>query len=224
MVVALLALAVKPVSLALWPGVVWALVSARLPGRAAIAVPLVLTAVGCVAAALIVPGGPRRFTSYLWQFYSPAQAWAAPIPQLPPWPAWDVWLEGVVGAFGWLEVRFPSWVYAAVAAVAAVVAVLALRRVRPRRDARMIIVLGLPVAALLAGLHLTEEWFLVRDARGFTQGRYLLPLLPLAALAAGAALGSVPARVRGAALGAGLGLLVAGQLASLAIVAGRFYA
>ena len=44
----------------------------------------------------------------------------------------------------------------------------------------LLVVLGLPAIALLAGLHLTEAWFLVRDARGFTQGRYLLPLLPLA--------------------------------------------
>jgi 4-amino-4-deoxy-L-arabinose transferase-like glycosyltransferase len=222
--VALLAVAVKPVSLALWPGVVWALVAGRLPARRAIALPVAATAAGCLAAALVVPGGPRRFASYLWQFYSPAQAWAAPVPQLPPWPARDVWLEGVVGAFGWLEVRFPPWVYAGAAAVAALVLVLALRRVRPRRDGVLIVVLGLPVVALLAGLHLTEEWFLVREARGFTQGRYLLPLLPLAALAAGAALVGVPARARGVVLGAGLGLLLAAQLASLAIVAGRFYA
>jgi 4-amino-4-deoxy-L-arabinose transferase-like glycosyltransferase len=222
--VALLAVAVKPVSLALWPGVLWALAARRLPVRWAIGLPVAVTAAGCLAAALVVPGGPRRFASYLWQYYSPAQGWAAPIPQLPPWPARDVWLEGTVGAFGWLEVRFPPWVYACAAVVAALVLVLALRRLRPRRDGVVIVVLALPAVALFAGLHITEEWFLVREARGFTQGRYLLPLLPLAGLAAGAAVGGLPARVRGVALGAGLGLLVAAQLASLAIVAGRFYA
>jgi hypothetical protein len=102
--------------------------------------------------------------------------------------------------------------------------VLALGRLRWRRDAVLVVVLGLPAVALLAGLHLTEEWFLVREARGFGQGRYLLPLLPLVALAAGAALGAVRPRGRAVALGAGLGLLAAAQLASLAIVAGRFYA
>ena len=77
----------------------------------------------------------------------------------------------------------------------------------------------LPALALLAGLHLTEHWFLVNDGKAFTQGRYLLPLLPLAGVAVAAA---VAAGARGRRRARGL--MCTWQLASLAIVIGRFYA
>ena len=103
-------------------------------------------------------------------------------------------------------------------------AVGALRRIDLRRDAPLLLVFALPAFALIAGLHLTEEWFLVREHSGFTQGRYLLPLLPVAGTAVAVAFAGLPARRRAVVAGAGLGLLVVAQLASLAAVAGRFYA
>ncbi|HWT25719.1 MAG TPA: DUF2142 domain-containing protein, partial [Solirubrobacteraceae bacterium] len=173
------ALAVKVVGVALLPGVVWAFVWRRVPVRHVLA-GIVAAA---VVAALVVPGGPRRFASYLWQFYVPFDAGTNVLPQLAPWPLRDVWLEGTVAAFGWLEVRLPWWCYAAVALLGAVVLVAALRRMDLRRDIGVLLVFALPAIALVAGLHLTEEWFLVRERAGFTQGRYLLPLLPVAGAA-----------------------------------------
>ena len=64
----------------------------------------------------------------------------------------------------------------------------------------------------------------MRERSGFTQGRYLLPLLPLVGWPRPPRFAGLSARVRGAPRRAALGLLAAAQLASLAIVAGRFYA
>jgi 4-amino-4-deoxy-L-arabinose transferase-like glycosyltransferase len=219
-VVMLVALAVKPVSVALLPGVLWALLWRRIPLRLVLGA-LVVTA---LVAALVVPGGPRRFASYLWQFYVPFDAGTNVLPQLAPWPLRDTWLEGTVGAFGWLEVRLPWWFYAGAAMLGLAVLVAALRRVDLRRDTHILLVFVLPAIALLAGLHLTEAWFLVRERSGFTQGRYLLPLLPLVGATVAVAYAGLPARARGVAAGAALGLLVVAQVASLAAVAGRFYA
>ena len=108
------------------------------------------------------------------------------IAQLPAWPAWDRWVEGTLGAFGWLEVRFPLWVYIALAALAVVILVAAAPALR-RVPGAVAVALVLPAVALLAGLHLTEHWFLVNDGKAFTQGRYLLPMLPLAGVAVAAA-------------------------------------
>ena len=214
------ALAVKPVSVALLPGVLWALAWRRIPLRAVAAV----VGLAVVVATLAVPGGPRRFLSYLWQFYVPVDAGTNVLPQLAPWPLRDTWLEGTVGAFGWLEIRLPWWFYAAAAAVIVVVAVGALRRIDLRRDAPLLLVFALPAFALIAGLHLTEEWFLVRQRSGFTQGRYLLPLLPVAGAVVAVAFAALPVRRRAPVAAVGLGLLVIAQFASLAAVAGRFYA
>jgi 4-amino-4-deoxy-L-arabinose transferase-like glycosyltransferase len=231
----LAALAVKPVSAALLPGVLWAAgvgLWRRRRGSDPPARPLALglaaaAALGAAAAVALVPGGPRRFASYLWQFYSPVQAGTVPIPQIEPWPLRDVWLEGSVAAFGWLEVRFPGWVYAAVAVALCALAIGGVRvfvAAGVRRHAHELVVLALPVAALVAGLHITEEWLLVREAEGFAQGRYLLPVLPLGAVVWAGALRALAPAGRRVAIGAFLGLLAAGQLLSIALVATRFYA
>ena len=57
-----------------------------------------------------------------------------------------------------------------------------------------------------------------------SQGRYLFPLLPLAGLVVATALTTVPARLRGGALGALVGGLSAIQLFAVALVVTRFYA
>ena len=93
-----------------------------------------------------------------------------------------------------------------------------------RSTARAMVFFALPAFALIAGLHLTEEWFLVRQRSGFTQGRYLLPLLPVAGAAVAVAFAGLPVRRRAPVAAIGLGLLVIAQFASLAAVAGRFYA
>ena len=66
-----LALAVKPVSVALLPGVLWALAVA--PGARAGARWPAVARRGASSRFVVVPGGPRRFASYLWQFYLPVR-------------------------------------------------------------------------------------------------------------------------------------------------------
>lgn len=215
------AVGVKLGSVALVPGLVW--VGAAFLWRRAGRPPLPPRAVafgsaaalllGALTAVAVATGRPHQLGGYLWQFYSPTDTGG--FPQLPEWPLRDVWLESTTAAFAWLEVRFPWPVYALIALLFAALLVSALPRVRPTALA---VAFVLPSLALVAGLHLIELDMLLERGSGFTQGRYLLPLLPLLALA-------VAALVRRAALaGAVLGGLAAWQLASLAIVMARFHA
>ena len=111
--------------------------------------------------------------------------------------------------------RFPWPVYALLALllVALLAALLPRLRLTP-----LAVAFALPALALLAGLHLTELDMLLTEGQAFTQGRYLLPLLPLLALGVAAVVR------RGVLIGAVLGGLAAWQLASLAIVMARFHA
>jgi 4-amino-4-deoxy-L-arabinose transferase-like glycosyltransferase len=226
------AVAVKLAALALLPAVGWALIVAlwraqrwavpRVPVLgAAVAAVLAVAATVAVAAS---PGRPRLLGSYLWQFYLPELPGQFRFARLSEWPLRDAWLEGVVGAFGWLEVRFPGWTYALAAAVAVIVVVGAARAVRGSRAHAVTLFLALLVLALPIGLHLAEYRMLVLDDRAFVQGRYLLPLAPLGAAAAAAALGALSPQARAVGTGLALGGVAAWQLASLAIVVGRFYA
>jgi hypothetical protein len=215
------AVCVKPASLALLPGLVWVCAaffwrrSGRSPPRPrTIALGAAATLVGGALVAVVVAAGtPRQLAAYLWQFYSPLDSGG--YTQLPQWPLRDVWLESSTSAFGWLEVRFPWPVYALIALLLAALLIAVLPRLRATAIA---VAFVLPALALVAGLHLTELDMILGEGRAFTQGRYLLPLLPLLALA-------VAAVVRRAAFaGALLGGLAAWQLASLAIVMARFHA
>jgi Predicted membrane protein (DUF2142) len=215
------AVCVKPASFALLPGLAWVFAaffwrrSGRPPLRprtVALAVAATLAA-GALVAVAVAAGTPRQLGAYLWQFYSPTDSGG--YTQLPAWPLRDVWLESSAAAFGWLEVRFPWPVYALVALLLAALLVALLPRLRLTALA---VAFALPALALAAGLHLTELEMILEEGKAFTQGRYLLPLLPLLAL-------GVAAVVRRAAFaGALLGGLAAWQLASLAIVVARFHA
>ena len=174
-----------------------------------------------LAAAGDLPG----FASYLWQYYLPRLPFQHPVEGLGSFKAW-IWVTGSWGRFGWLEVRFPYPVYALLALVTLAAfagAALAARRRRVRVDRAVVAVFALAAASLLLGLHLADYDNLVDEGAPVNQGRYLLPLLPLGGLAAAAALTNLGARRRlqGAALV--LGGMIALQLFSLALVAGRFY-
>jgi 4-amino-4-deoxy-L-arabinose transferase-like glycosyltransferase len=171
---------------------------------------------------------PSYFASYLWQFYLPKLSSQAALPGgISKDYGYDIWFGTGWGVFGWKDTRLPPNVYSALrwisfgVLLAAAIALI-LRRVR----------LGLPVALFLAfnffglllALHWVEFRFVVERGEAFLQGRYLLPLLPIAACAGAAALTLVPARLRGAALGVGLAGLLALQILSLATILERYYA
>jgi 4-amino-4-deoxy-L-arabinose transferase-like glycosyltransferase len=174
----------------------------------------------------------RELASYVWQFYLPRLPFQDTNPgiaadRLSDLGVYAVWIKTGWAAFGSLEVRFPDWVYALLAAVSALIgggAVAAVVRGRWRPTRLMAGFLALAALVLLAGLHWTEYQVIVDTGSGSNQGRYLLPLMPIAGVATAAALTNLRPPARQGALAALLGALFAVQLFSLAIVAGRFYA
>ncbi len=169
-------------------------------------------------------GGFRGLVSYLWQFYLPGLPGMTPIVGQSALPVYDVLLKGAWAAFGWREVLFPGWVYALLGLITAAVGVLAavgLWRDRRRVDWMIGLFFLLVAAGLLGGLHWTEFG---KGGFGFIQGRYLLPLAPLAAAALVRAILWAPPRVRGPLIGGALGGLLVLDLFSLGLVLERFYA
>lgn len=168
----------------------------------------------------------REFVGYMIQFYFPSPPFLAPFPLIEPLPVYDTFLKGAWGSFSWLEVDLPGQIYAALAAVTMAVGVGAIVTITRRWqavDKRLLAVFASVVICLLAGLHLTE-YKLVKSGVPFNQGRYILPLIGLAAIAVVCALRSLPARWQPRLAASWLVMLFGLQLLSLATVAIRFYA
>jgi hypothetical protein len=77
---------------------------------------------------------------------------------------------------------------------------------------------------LLAALHWTEYHLVKSGSGNFNQGRYLLPLIGLAGLAAAQTLRPLPPRGRAIGVAVILGSLFTLDLCSLALTMERFYA
>jgi len=195
------------------------IVYTRLVGRAAAA--QVSAAAGTGGA-----GSLRELASYLWQYYLPRLPFMTDF-QHGGVPAYQVLFKQGWGAFGWLEVRFPEWLYRLLLVLTAGVAAAAIARIvalRRRVDWWVGAFFAVAAAALLAGLHWTDYHYLIEGRGNFIQGRYLFPLVGLAGLAAAQAVAWLRGRARAAAVGTLVGCLLALQFVSLAIVAVRFYA
>lgn len=232
----------KAAGLALVPGVVlvlFLLVSPERRRRAGVAV--VAGAAALVAAGLLLTrnladrasvdlradelGG---FLTYLWDFYLPRLPFQHEYTALSlDNPAWTVWVKHVWASFGLLEVQFPGGVYAVLAAVALATlaaAAAAIARGRLELDRRVVAVFGLTAACLVAGVHWVDFQQVNEDDLRVIQGRYLLPLMPIVAVGVAAGLANLGRRGRqlgAASILAGMALL---QLASLGLVAGRYFA
>ncbi|MEA2398065.1 MAG: hypothetical protein QOK25_1621 [Thermoleophilaceae bacterium] len=171
-------------------------------------------------------GGIRGFASYLWQFYLPPLPFQTELPQLASSGVYETWLRGSWGWFGWLEVRFPNaayLVFAAVSVAAFAGAAVALVRRRVRTDRAVLAFFAIALVSLPLALHLAEYESLARLKGTINQGRYLLPLLPIAGVATAAALTNLHPTRRVAAAGLVIGAMVVLQLFALGLVAGRFY-
>ncbi|MGX6449913.1 DUF2142 domain-containing protein, partial [Patulibacter sp. S7RM1-6] len=165
-----------------------------------------------------------KLLSYVWQFYLPMLPFMDPVQSAPPLPVYDVLFKGAWGTFGWLEVNFPGWVYVVLLLLSLAVAGAALWSLwRDRRglDPAIAVFVVLVAVGLLAGLHVTE---FQKGGTGFIQGRYVLPLAPLAGLALARALGRLPRRAVAPAAGAALGGLVVLNVFAMAMMLERFYA
>lgn len=171
----------------------------------------------------------RELASYLWQYYLPRLPFMNRVnfTSTGGYPAYEVWVKQGWAAFGWLEVRFPSWVYGLLGGLTAGVGVAALARAGRawrRIDRAVALFLLLIAATLLAGLHWTDFHNVTTGAGPFMQGRYVLPLAPLFGAAVAAALTWLRGSARRVGVGVALGGMFALQLFSLALVATRFYA
>ena len=171
----------------------------------------------------------REFGSYLINFYLPVRPpFIRDFPVLRTFPLYSVWIKTSWGAFGWLETRFPDSVYPLFALISAATFGGALyaawRRVVaiPWAVVAFFVLMLIPLAL---GLHWLEYRELVTLKYGIRiQGRYLLPLMPIAGVAVAAALSLLRERWRPVAAGLVVGGMAALQLVSLGLVAGRFYA
>ncbi len=124
-----------------------------------------------------------EFASYLWQFY---------LPRLPvmhtvyfdSYQLRDIWFNGFIGQFGWLDYKFPHWVYDGALAVALGLLALATRelvRLREVLRSRLwelstYVVLTFGLLLLIAGTAFSAR---LDGAVGYEQPRYLFPLLAL---------------------------------------------
>ena len=169
----------------------------------------------------------RELFSYVWQYYLPAiptQIYRSP---REGFPLFDLWVTQGWAAFGWLEVRFETWVYHVLAAItgATFLAALvgAMRKWR-QVDVRSLVFLALAAGALLGGLHWTDFHQLEAGAAGFMQGRYLFPIVGIFGLVLGTALSLVPAQRRAIAASIAVAGLLAFHVAALGLVLERFYA
>lgn len=165
---------------------------------------------------------------YLWQYYLPKLPFQVTLPEsYPSLPAFDYWVQGGWARFGWLEVRFPEavyWVIAVTTGALVMGGAVALLRKRSRANLLLAGFLALVAICLLGGLHVVDYRTLISQGGPFTQGRYLLPLLPLLGAAAAAALSLAGNRLRVGLAGVLLGGLFALQIFSIGLVATRFYA
>ena len=55
-------------------------------------------------------GSILEFASYMWQFYLPRLPFMHTV-YFETYQLRDIWFNGFIGQFGWLDFRFPHWVY-----------------------------------------------------------------------------------------------------------------
>jgi hypothetical protein len=221
----------RPVVIAALPVIVW-IVVLNLQNHAA------LSARPSVAALARAPGPVvGNLFDYLWQFYLPRLPGQAvfhvpklrllPSPRLDPGlPVWNLWIREGWGAFGWIDVYMPAWVYAVLAVLTSTVTVgAAAILVRFRRVARsaLLAFFGVVVLSLLAVLHVIEYQSLTGGRGAFIQGRYLLPVMSLFGLAAALVVSRIPVRARGPVVAVLTVGLLALQVIALGTIARTYY-
>ena len=173
------------------------------------------------------PGTLRAFTTYLWDFYLPRLPFQNEYAALATDnPAWTVWVKQAWASFGLLEVELPRAAYVPLAAAAIgsfAAAAVALARRRFAVDRAVLALFGVAAISLATGLHWADFQEVTDAGQRTIQGRYFLPLMPIAGVAVAAGLTNLTRR-RELAAALVLAGLAALQLVSLAAVAGRYFA
>jgi 4-amino-4-deoxy-L-arabinose transferase-like glycosyltransferase len=173
---------------------------------------------------------PTQFLSFVWQFYFPKLPWMEP--RIGPAYGFNqVYVVGLLGGrFGSLDTLFSQQVYDLVelfvigGAILLVTAVIArASELRPRWDVVALLVLS--ALSLVLFLHFASYRALATQVQKLDPlivGRYLMPLIPLFALAVTALVGSAR-RWSLHLAGLVLGLAIVHQLGALGLVLARFY-
>ena len=172
------------------------------------------------------PFNIRQFVSYVWQYYLPRLPFLTPFRTTPQLPVYDIWMRQSTGAFGWLDVYLPQWMYPVAAVVFAVIAIATIALLTQLREPRHLALLAffaLVLVALLGLLHITEYRSIIAGKGPILQGRYLLPVIGLLGLAAGLIAARIPVRARPSACAVALAGLLAWQAISLVSVIRAYY-
>jgi Predicted membrane protein (DUF2142) len=185
---------------------------------------------GIVSSAVHLTSGRESILSdvvYVWQLY---------LPRLPGMVSYfpglstirELWFDRAVGLYGWLDTTFPVWVYNLALIPAGLIAILGLRALvvsRAALRARLseLLVYLVMSAGLMVLIGQDSHLHRLVEGAGYAQPRYLMPLLPLAAvMLALAARGA--GRRWGPAAGALIVLLFLAQdVFSQLLVVSRFY-
>ena len=154
----------------------------------------------------------RYGISYLWQYYLPRLSFMKPAFTTPsvltdPVPLWGTWVRTGAGSFGWLSAWLPKWAYfVAIAGTLSSVlgGLYAVVRNRSSEVSRIALRALCGVVLFILVLHVTEVVSLVNGTGLVLQGRYLLPVIPLLALAFTAPLAQISERARSSILAASL--------------------
>jgi type IV secretory pathway VirB2 component (pilin) len=153
----------------------------------------------------------RFGASYLWQYYLPRLGFMksvfTPSVLTDPLPLWGTWVRTGSGSFGWLSAWLPRWAYFVAIAgtlcsvLPGIAVTVGSRSTEVTRTARRALC-GFVVFLLV--LHLTEIVSLINGTGLVLQGRYVMPAIPLLALAFSAPLVHLSERGRNAVLAASL--------------------
>ena len=174
------------------------------------------------------PGSLREQVSYGWQLFLPK---LGVFSQLHPVadPPEDIWFRGFVGEFGWLDYRFPGWVYTLAKVISALVVVLALvtlvrdrRKLLARAAELATYVLAVVGLAALIGVAGYDYWR--NTGERFEQARYLLPLLSLYGAIVGLAVRAIGRRAAPAVVAAAVVLMLGWSSYAQIITVMRYYA
>lgn len=133
--------------------------------------------------ASLVHGSLLPALSYTWQLF---------LPRLPGMRATEpgifttgqIWFDGLVGQYGWLDVAFPEWVYLLAWGFGAAVLVACGRTLVVLRKTVRARVAEITVYLIISGgllMLISAASYFNPSGESYTQARYLLPLLALAA-------------------------------------------
>ena len=168
----------------------------------------------------------REQFSYTWQLYLPRLPFMND--QFADYPLLQTFFKGTIGRFGWLDTTFPAWVYRFATLIVAPLVLLALVALWRRRGVlRMrwaeLLAYAVIVLALLGSIGVQGLQYRADTGFTFEQARYLLPLVPLYAVALALAARGAGARFERPVAAVIVSLAMAHGLFAQLLVISRFY-